>query len=247
MGSNDKIRDHRLLVWLSRLLACLALIAGFNYWLYNHPPEALANHANRYAIVQETTNSDYVGFQAYILTGNPSPVPAGTFSNQTLWAINTNYCGGLSWVETGWYKPGTAALKYKWIYKVPQYGCVYTENSPAGSPSVDSWHIYRMECPSCANQVWALYIDDVYKKQLATGWTNGWVNRLDAGGEVGGHAAPIGMDGPGVNIIRYKRGSTWYYATQWENEFCTTGYWLQYTTADHNNIADGGYSPGGTC
>jgi hypothetical protein len=211
-----------------------------------NPLPASATHPNRYAIAQEWTYSDYVGFKSYIFTGSPSPVPSLTFSNQTLWAINTGYCSGLSWVETGWTKRGSTPPIYKFIYKVPQYGCAYTENNPAGNPLQGSWHIYRMECLSCQNQVWALYIDDVYKKQVATGWLNGRANRLDAGGEVGGHYTGIGMDGL-VNIIQYKRGSTWYYATQWENDTCDYGYWLDYTTTDHNNIATGGYSPGSSC
>jgi hypothetical protein len=177
--------------------------------------DAHATHANRYAVVFESNFADYTGIQGDIWTGAPNPVPAGTFSNQTLWATRNNLCynnpvPGKSWIETGWTKKGTAPLIYKLIHKLPGWNCAYIEeNLGLGGPVYNSTHSYKLECTTCFNANWFLTLDAI-QWGLYTGWGNpATVTYLNAGGEVGGHYTGIGMQGA-VNNLKYKRGSTWY-------------------------------------
>jgi hypothetical protein len=172
----------------------------------------------------------------------------GHFSNQTLWAVNNNYCAGAeypgSWIEVGWTKWGSAAPIYKFNDQLPSFGCVYNDLSLGNAGS--GWHLYDLQCASsCTSQsYWNLSLDGVPRVYVVTGWAYGRARRIQAGGEVsmGGN----GMDGS-IYQMQYKRGSTWYTAGFWDEEQCDTGYNLQYTTMQYDGITTYGYLEPGIC
>jgi hypothetical protein len=237
-----------MVTWRIFALAA-AFLAGFAFAHFVSRESSYASHANRYAYVRESTSSGSIrGAEGIIWTGAPSPVPSGTFSNQTIWAVENDACGGgQSWVEVGWTKKGTDPIKYKFIYKVPGSGsCTYTEHLAFGSPADSSFHEYRVEyCNTCgANHYWYFYLDDIWTDGIKTDWQN--VNRIQAGGEVGGHYTGIGMQG-GINDLRYRLGSSSWYSLNPDYEECTYGYWLIYNGGSVDDIYDWGYSAPGGC
>ncbi len=229
---------------LFRIVALVAVTAAFNLLLYLYVPGAVASHQNRYAVVTETTYDDYSAILGQIYTGSPGPVPAGTFSNQTLWAVNSANCSGLSWVESGWTKKGTDPIRLKFIYKVPSTNsCTYTEELYE-SPQSGSYHVHRLEyCSSGCNPLtWSWSVDQQLRRTLKVGWSI--THYLQAGGEVGGHYTGIGMSG-GINTLQYRRASTWYNFYYADSYRCDYGYSLIWNGS--NNILDWGYNPPGGC
>ncbi|MBI2913333.1 MAG: hypothetical protein HYY03_05380 [Chloroflexi bacterium] len=145
---------------------------------------AVAHSPRGYAIVYEWTNGWFRGAQARIDTANPD-LGSGEFTNETLWAIDTDTCGGFSWVEGGWSKRAEwgGQLRYKFMYKM-QPTCIFAKYNIYESPQYGSWHTYRIQyCDTCGpNAYWFLYIDDVWKAGVLTGWV--FAEYLESGGEV---------------------------------------------------------------
>lgn len=231
--------------WAGRVVVLLTFAITFNLWLYIDPSKVLASHPNRYAAVTENNQLDYLGIQGQIYTGSPGPVPSGTISNQTLWAVNNGSCGGSSWVEAGWTKKGADPIRHKFIYKVPgTNNCLYTEELYE-SPQSGSYHVHRLEyCSSgCAPLTWSWTVDGQLRRTLKTGWILTYY--ISAGGEVGGHYTGIGMSG-GINTLQYRRAGSWYNFEYADDYRCDHGYNLIWN-AGPSNILDWGYDPPGGC
>ncbi len=233
--------------WKFRLVVVVAAVVTFNVGLYGSAPSVFASIANRYALVRESSAVFYTAAKADIWTGAPSPVPAGTFSNQTIWAVNDTACSGaMSWIEAGWTKKGTASIQYKFIYKVPgTQNCTYQERLFSPGPEYNTSHNYRLEwCTSCGSlNAWYLYLDNAFLTGVVTGWH--YANRIDAGGEVGGDYVGIGMQG-GMNLLKYRLGNVSWYDFSPDSTSCDYGYTLIYNGSPHN-IYDWGYQTPGSC
>jgi len=163
-----------------------------------------------------------------------------------MWAVNFSNCQGKSWIEVGWTKKGTNPVKYKFIHKTPGSSCAYIEELNFGSPAPWTVHLNKLEyCPSCQGTSWTWHLDGSLKRILNTaGWS--YANRLDAGGEVGGHYDGIGMNGAVVYMRYLPLGGIWQNWVYADDTLCNTGYNLIWT--DSPSILDWGYdTAGGGC
>jgi hypothetical protein len=209
-------------LWLCRLVVVGALTVAANL-IFNAGSSAhfLQNYA---VLIEKSWGTCYRGVEGYLDTANPS-VGSNSFdfTNATFWAGNSNYCGGSSWIETGWSKRvnWNGEVRYKLGWLLPPE-CTFKINS-LGRPAIGSIHKYRMVfCDLCQPTGWFIYIDGEWKAGIATTWAS--ANSL----QVGGEATLQSAMGPSYFYqLMYKTGTgSWYQFNYGDEYHCDPGYRL---------------------
>jgi hypothetical protein len=197
------------------------------------PGNAGAHPGKGYAVVYETS-SVFTGAKATINTPDPN-LGNGSLTNETIWAVDDDTCGGQSWVEGGWSKNAGVAggqRRYKFMYLV-QPSCTFTIYPMTQSPASGSTHWYELSyCTSCgSNHYWYLYIDGTWKAGVNTGWK--YADHLEAGGEVAPSGVQMGTGNVWYNQYRTST-STWYSWYGVDNWHCDPGYNAYFNVYAHS-------------